>query len=116
VLTLEEMTATIPANKPVVLYSEVEVDKTFKGVAIDEEKPTNGLLTGVNYTTPNGDIPAPTGSYVLQLHDGKTEPALYRVEENPTFVVRVPKNRAYLTLPSAGAGVRALFFSAEGDY
>ena len=111
VLTLEEMTATIPANKPVVLYSGAEVDKTFKGVAIDEEEPTNGILVGTYES-----IPAPEGSYVLQLHDGNTEPAFYRVESDATFAVTVPANRAYLTLSGvATANVRTLFFSAEGE-
>jgi len=108
VLTLEEMTATIPANKPVVLYSEVEVDKTFKGVAIDEEKPTNGILVGT-YKSKQ----APIGSYVLQNQDNVV--AFYKVEA--TAAITVPAFRAYLTYeaPANGANVRGFFFPEAGD-
>ncbi len=109
-LTQEEK---ISANKPVLLYAENGYGaKPVYGYAKPENEPKNGLLTGTY--EPDGAI-APTGSYVLQLHEGNTEPAFYRVEDNASFAVIVPANRAYLTLPSAGAGVRALFFSTEGE-
>ena len=104
----------ISANKPVLLYAENGYNATpVYGYAKPENEPKNGLLTGTYEL--NGAI-APTGSYVLQLHDGNTEPAFYRVEDNASFAVIVPANRAYLTL-SAGsnANVRALFFSTEGE-
>ena len=113
VLTLNQE-EKISANKPVLLYAENGYDaKPVYGYAKPENEPKNGLLTGTY--EPNGAI-APTGSYVLQLHDGNTEPAFYRVESDATFVVTVPANRAYLTLPDvATANVRTLFFSAEGE-
>ena len=113
VLTLNQE-EKISANKPVLLYAENGYNATpVYGYAKPENEPKNGLLTGTYEL--NGAI-APTGSYVLQLHDGNTEPAFYRVEDNASFAVIVPTNRAYLTL-SAGsnANVRALFFSTEGE-
>ena len=111
VLTLNQE-EKISANKPVLLYTENGYGaKPVYGYAKPENELKNGILVGTYK-----DIQAPEGSYVLQLHAGNTEPAFYRVEDNATFAVTVPANRAYLTL-SAGsnANVRALFFSTEGE-
>ena len=110
VLTLNQE-EKISANKPVLLYAENGYNATpVYGYAKPENELKNGILVGTYES-----IPAPEGSYVLQLHDGNTEPAFYRVESDATFAVTVPANRAYLKLPVATANVRTLFFSAEGE-
>ncbi|MBR1683012.1 MAG: Ig-like domain-containing protein [Bacteroidaceae bacterium] len=99
-LNMTEVTTTIPANTPVVLYKESTLaSTTFYGKAI-EGTPTEGLLTGVYTATP-----APAGTYVLQNNDSKV--GFYQVAEGeqPT----VGANRAYLTAPAQG-GVKAFFF------
>jgi hypothetical protein len=102
-LSMTEVETTIPANTPVLLYSESVVNNTFYGKAI-ADTPTEGLLTGVYEATE-----APDDSYVLASINNKV--AFYQVdnENKPT----VGANRAYLTAPAAGAKSRAFFF--EGD-
>jgi hypothetical protein len=103
ILQMTEVTSKIDANTPVVVFSESEVNKTFKGVAVDGA-PKEGLLTGV-YTP----IAAPVGSYVLQKND---KVGFYQVAEGeqPT----VGANRAYLTVDE-GSGVKAFFFGGGED-
>ena len=95
---------TIPANTPVVLFSESTVNETFYGKAVDYDDLVEGLLTGVYEETA-----APVGSYVLQNNNGKV--AFYLVKENkqPT----VGANRAYLTDGSGSAKARAYFFDEK---
>lgn len=97
-LALTDVETTIPANTPVVLFSESTVNEEFAGAAI-EGTPSNGLLTGVYAETD-----APVGSYVMQKQGVVT--GFYKVAEGkqPT----VPANRAYLTAPSEA---RALYFN-----
>ena len=100
-LNMTEMTTTIPANTPVVLYKESALaTTTFYGRPVDGE-PTEGLLTGVYASTT-----ATAGTYVLQNNDGKV--GFYKVEsgEEPT----IGANRAYLTKSGAG-DVKAFFFN-----
>lgn len=104
-LTLAAVETTIPANTPVILNSENEVNETVSGQNIaTEESYTVGWLTGVY-----SEIQAPVGSYVLQKLNNKV--AFYTVVDGsrPT----VGANRAYLTVPSAPAGVRAFFLDGE---
>ena len=99
-LTLTEVPTTIPANHPVVLQSEAEVDaRTVYGYATPVAEPKAGILTGVYEATV-----APVGCYVLQKQD---KVAFYKVVEDnqPT----VGANRAYLTAP-ANVDVKAFFF------
>ena len=100
-LDLTEVTGTIPANTPVVLYAEsgLEAFESF-GVA-EEGTPTAGLLTGVYESTQ-----APVGSYVLQNLSGKV--GFYQVTagNQPT----VGANRCYLTVDS---GIKAFFFDED---
>lgn len=98
-LTLTDLSTTIPANTPVVLFAESGLETVeFFGVA-EEGNPTAGLLTGVYEETP-----APVGSYVLQNLDDKV--AFYQVSaEDP---ITVPANRCYLTAPAGS--VKALAF------
>jgi hypothetical protein len=102
-LTEEVVEDIIPANIPVVLYSENTVSETFSGAnTATEDSYKVGLLTGVYSATP-----APVGSYVLQNHDGKV--AFYQVNETkPT----VKANRAYLTVDS---NVKAFYFGENTD-
>lgn len=99
-LNLTAVETTIPANTPVVVYSESAVNETFKGVAVDGT-PEVGMLTGVYE-----DTDAPVGSYVLQNHEGAV--GFYQVEAGT--IPNVPANRAYLTV---GGGVKAYFFGGE---
>ena len=100
-LDLTEVTGTIPANTPVVLYAEsgLEAFESF-GVA-EEGTSTAGLLTGVYESTQ-----APVGSYVLQNLSGKV--GFYQVTagNQPT----VGANRCYLTVAS---GIKAFYFDED---
>ncbi len=99
-LDLTEVTGTIPANTPVVLYAEsgLEAFESF-GVA-EEGTSTAGLLTGVYESTL-----APVGSYVLQNND---KVGFYQVTagNQPT----VGANRCYLTVAS---GIKAFYFDED---
>ncbi|MCR5139420.1 MAG: hypothetical protein K6B45_04570 [Bacteroidaceae bacterium] len=92
-LKLEAVETTIPANTPVLLYSESGVNTTVEGVnEALEATYTNGLLTGVY-----ADTEAPVGTYVLQKHGNSV--AFYLVADvKPT----VGAGRCYLTAPAAG--------------
>jgi hypothetical protein len=102
ILIMNNVGANIPANTPVVLYSETTINETFSGIPVGtEDSYTVGWLTGV-YT----ETSAPEGSYVLQkLND---HVAFYIVEEGkqPT----IPANRAYLTMPY---GANIFYFPGE---
>lgn len=110
-LTLTALETTIPANTPVVVYSEAAdgVNETFYGKENAAEDVTEGLLTGVYEET----VVEP-GNYVLQLLNGKA--AFYKVSAD-TDEVKVGANRAYLTKPAgtADSGIKAFFFGAGDD-
>lgn len=100
-LDLTEVTGTIPANTPVVLYAESGLE-AFESFGIAEEgTSTAGLLTGVYESTQ-----APVGSYVLQNLSGKV--GFYQVTagNQPT----VGANRCYLTVAS---GIKAFYFDED---
>ena len=99
VLTLTNLTGTIPANTPVVVESEAETSTDFFGQANAVALPQVGLLTGVYAATA-----APVGSYVLQNQSGTV--GFYPVVgTQPT----VKANRCYLTAPSGSAGIKAFY-------
>lgn len=101
VLELEEVATTIPANTPVVVYSESTVNKEFEDVAVDGT-PEAGKLVGVYAETPVAE-----GTYVLQNHDGVV--GFYKVGPNSNNTVKA--NRCYLVDSSASAP--AFFFTEE---
>jgi len=103
VLLLERVDATaLSANTPYII--EGTWDESIQGDAqgATELTYTGGWLTGV-YT----GTPAPVGSYVLQKNNDKVGFYLVVEDKQPT----VGANRAYLTVPNAGA--RVAFFFAE---
>lgn len=99
-LVLEDLTGTIPAHTPVVLFSETAVEETVEGIAT-EGTPKAGLLTGVYEKTT-----APEGSYVLQNQENVV--GFYLVVDS---TIEVPANRAYLTVD--GGGVKGFFFGSD---
>ena len=104
VLTLEDLEGTIPANTPVVLYSETEYKNQFTGIDLStKDSYTDGLLTGV-YTATNVQL----GWYVLQNNSGKV--GFYRVDTEA--ITTVGANRCYLTIP-AESEAKAFFFGGE---
>ncbi len=94
-----EVTTTIPAGTPVVVYSATEVDETLGGIATETgETCTSGALVGV-YAAKTG-ITAETGytNYVLQNNSGVV--GFYKA----TSAISLKANRCYMTLAtSAGA-------------
>ena len=96
VLTEEAVEGTIPANTPVVLYSETPVSKTFYGQNIaTAETYTAGLLTGVY-----NDTKVATGNYVLLRKKTTGHVGFYLVGETlPT----IKANSCYLTVPASSA-------------
>ncbi len=104
VLTEETVEGTIPANTPVVLYSEGPVSQTFSGQSLaTADAYTVGLLTGtyVDYQTT-----ANTNTYVLQNNNGKV--AFYLVGESAQPWIRA--NRCYMVYEAAAS---APMFSLE---
>ena len=101
-LSLNDVSGSIPANTPVVLFAESGLEKTdFFGIA-EDGTPVCGMLTGVYESTA-----APVGSYVLQNNDGLV--GFYQVaqDQQPT----VCANRCYLTVPTPG--VKAFYFDED---
>ena len=96
VLTEEAVEGIIPANTPVVLYSETPVSKTFYGQNIaTAETYTAGLLTGVY-----NDTKVATGNYVLLRKKTTGHVGFYLVGETlPT----IKANSCYLTVPASSA-------------
>lgn len=96
--------SNIPANAPVILYSENPVSQTFFGVAQNTSPVTAGIFTGVY-----SDTPAPKGSYVLQNIDGVT--GFYKVVD---AIPTVKANRCYITLPTPSSA-KMLGFATEEE-
>jgi len=103
-LALSEIKQTIPANTPVVLYSESPTRKDFTGqsLAAGADTYTNGILTGVYKATP-----APDGTYVLQNHDNIV--GFYQVDAQ-LLTPTVPAYHAYLTRPATDSDAKAYLF------
>lgn len=102
VVQTTEIADVIPANTPVIVYSETPLQKTFAGISTAEQDSyTAGLLTGVYCSTV-----APVGSFVLQKQS--TGMGFYVVESvTPT----IAPNRCYLNLPPSAA--KAFVFGDE---
>ena len=96
-IVMDEL-STIPANKPVVLFSESAYSTEVEGVAVPAEDLTYGILTGTYE-----DIDAIEGTYILQK---QSSVAFFKVET--TGITKVKANHAYLTAPASGA--RAYYF------
>ncbi len=114
VLDLNELTGTIPANTPVVLYSELEEGYSSPDLfgVVEEGTPSVGLLTGVYE---EGLVPV--GSYVLQLKYLDDEGESYKVGFYKVIEDAQPyslANRCYLTVPASG-GIKEAFFFNEDD-
>ena len=95
-LTLTDLSGTIPANTPVVLYAASGYTSEEMFGLAEEGTPKAGKLTGVYEDT---EI---TSGYVLQNQSG--EVGFYRVDSKIT----VPANRCYLT--ALAGSVKALSF------
>lgn len=102
-LVLEQVTGNIlPANTPVILWSETPCNKDCEGYAESvDENPTCGRLIGVYTTTA-----APEGSYVLQKQKEKV--AFFKVTASD---IKVGACRAYLSVPSSN--VKSFSFDTE---
>lgn len=106
-ITMSEIGSSIPANTPVLLYSESVVEKEIEGYVTEEAGDlTHGLLTGVYEETV-----AETGWYVLQNHSGSV--AFYKVGE--TVKPTIKPNRAYLQVPEEAQGALAYTFGRDGQ-
>lgn len=106
-LALTEVTKSIPANTPVVLFKEEGLASTTSyGYPVAGE-PKFGLLTGVYETTD-----APNGSYILQKQDDEVG---FYVVNTEVAQPKVKANRAYLTVPAEAAGVKAFFLGGNDE-
>lgn len=96
----EPVEGTIPANTPVLLYSESALTQTFYGQSTaTADTYTEGLLTGVYVNTE-----VPVGSYVLLNKNNQV--GFYEVVD---AIPTVKSNRCYLTV----TGSTAPMFSLE---
>lgn len=100
-VTFTEVTTTIPAGTPVVVYSAAAVNKDFNSKATTTgETCTSGALVGV-YAATSG-ITAETGHTNYVLQNNAQGVGFYKVAENETISLNA--NRCYMTLAtSAGA-------------
>lgn len=106
VLEMNEVTGgTIGANTPVVVFSESEVNITFKGVTVPVATPSAGLLVGTYER-----IAAPNGKYVLQ---NGTEGVGFYLVDTSVATPYVPANRAYLNY--SRNNVKAFIFGGGED-
>jgi hypothetical protein len=105
-LVLEEVKTTIPANTPVVLFSEAEVEKEFGGAALGKEPVTEGLLTAVF------DFTEITGADKYVLQNQEVYGVAFYPATDPTNAALVSPNRAYLYIPETAvvAGAKAIRF------
>ena len=103
-IVMGELDVTIPANKPVVLFSETAVETELEGVEVPvgEEGLSYGILVGTYE-----DMAAPNGSYILQNHDGAV--AFYRVDTQQAE----PMVRAYHAYLDISDGARAYYLNGE---
>ena len=101
VLTEEAVTGSIPANTPVVLYSETPVSETFSGLSLaTADSYKVGYLTGV-YT----DTEVQAGNYVLVRKKDTGHVGFYLVGETlPT----IKANSCYLTVDGSAAPMFSL--------
>ena len=101
-LELTDLPGTIPANTPVVVYSDAVINETFYGKdnSAGETSKEVGLLVGV-YTA----SPVAEGNYVLQTQGGVQ--GFYKVGTGGLTAV---PNRAYLKAGSLDDAVKAYFF------
>ena len=106
----EVATATLPANKPVLLNAEAGTYKFTNAAKVTEATTvdastvvTSGALKGVYAETV-----VPSGSYILYNKDGNV--GFYKADGSTN---KVAANRAYLT--ADGAGVRALTIDFSGE-
>ena len=106
VLTMSEVETTIPANTPVVLYTESSdgYSETFYGKSDAVDTPTAGLLTGVYEATE-----ATAGTYVLIKSGDHAAFGEVKTGDEPT----IPANRAYLTVPDNANPAKVFYFSAD---
>lgn len=107
VVTGEE-TATVAANKPVLLAGDGEC--TFEAEDVTVEAAPASLVNGILNGVYEAGTTAPEGSYVLQTQDDVT--AFYKVAEGGKQ--RVTPFTAYLALPTAAA-VNAKSLSVSFD-
>ena len=101
-LNFEDVTTTIPANTPVVVSSDADVNETFYGKdnSAGAETVTAGKLVGIYKA-----VEIPAGCYVLQTQ-GDVQ-AFYKLA---TAATANTLNRAYLNVD---ASVKAFFFNDE---
>lgn len=112
VLVFHELASgTIPANTPVILYTEnpeatdATTGFTLQPYSYRNEAPATGYLRGV-YT----ETIAPVGSYVLQKHTDQTELAFYKVTgTQPT----VKPYNCYLEVEQ-GSNAKSFSFAVPG--
>ena len=105
-VTFSEVTTTIPAGTPVVVYSETEVNQNFVGVLEKTESTCQaGALVGVYTAT--SDIPATTATnqnYVLQKNAAGV--GFYKANNN----ISLKANRCYMTLPATSGAKESFLF------
>jgi hypothetical protein len=110
--TTEEVTTTIPANTPVLLYrktteSNYSPDLTGWGTAAAETY-DEGLLTGFYTKTA---VTANANHYLLQKNNDVV--AFYHVATEGLYIGAY---RAYLTMPGVSEARPAFFFPEDGDF
>lgn len=109
-VTFNEITTTIPAGTPVVVYSENTVSETFNGIAtVEGDNCRVGVLIG--YYVATSGIPASdtdVQNYVLQ--NNTTGVGFYKANKN----ISLNANRCYMSIKSQNAKESFLFDEITG--
>ena len=109
-LVMAEITDVIPANEPVIVFSETADDYTFEYTTEAGNKPANNLMKGSlydKYVTPEGT------PYVMTINaNDELVMGMAKVKENGTIKNRA--NKAYLDLPVESAAAMYSFGRGEG--
>ena len=122
-LEMIAVNTTIPANTPVVLYSEKDVDETFTGNPNYDNEPKAGKLFGVYEEKMSFEDYPNDAIYLLSRPAGCTKVAFYPVDKEQTadggYTAYNLQYKAFLNLSAgneaypAPLGARGFFFSTE---
>lgn len=104
-LTTTPVGATIPANTPVLLYSEKGADVKYYGAAGDDAAHRVGWLVGYNTKHTGALTESGYKNYILQK---KGDDVKFYWAEDGVYTAGCNANRAYLSIPTSEAAAKVL--------
>ena len=104
-VTFNEVTTTIPAGTPVVVYSAEEVDKNYFGELATAETCQEGALVGV-YAATSGIPAIENGNQNYVLQNNTAGVGFYKATKS----ISLKANRCYMTIPSTATAKESFLF------